>query len=438
MIPAASSGSKRSSASQPLSPHARPFEKPSFLGLFAPSLRQRSSPHSSEAEISKMSTTPGQELGQEIIPDTRLDFPGFVIDKVGKEHSDDDVVVEKPLIPDRDIILRPPSRTGQEEIADDEDMSDTEELYPRSFPPVSKEIATAAYPSTSHVPPLSSDKPSLPIKSYPPHIPIQPYARVITEDVPHPRIVLPFIPKLSAEAQEFVSSATSTSAASNLVPSKKAAKKAQLKAIKERKKDRKRSVRPSKQKKVPRMDDSDLEWGSDGPPKIVIDDEDNVKHCVNAIEQTLINASPGKGRKGSSRYSKKTAVDLAMEDYLMKISVRQEGSRDPTGSSDSEAPTGMNDLAQLRNFVSSMSASTEHLNIDDLNDIAEMRDENSTDVDSLDSERLRKEINGQTNFPIYQPAPPDWVSDPNDERNKIFKSDDEEDMGENPQVRFMI
>jgi len=394
-----------------LSPHAAVFTLPSFLGEHKPVAQ-----YSPSARDER-----GKGKGKAVVEEE--DAPSFFIDTTGDVNAASDGIAQMSL-PQRDIKL--PSLRGQPEALEVEDMeedeSETEELFPRRQP---------ARSASAKVPTAVMQGAPLPSTSY---------ARTISDDVsvqPTPPVA-----RLSAEDQAILSNATATTngRANQAAPSKKAAKKQAKQAAKERKKDRKSGknrIPNYKLKKIARDADSDLDWGSDGPPISTLkDDYEEAEESMMSVEisqtsQSNKKAGKQNGRGGSGRKGKLSAVDLAIGD-LANSSMRL---HDDGDDSDEMGAMSQSDLAALRSFAKSMSAG-EHLTLDDLDDIRNMREEDAesetTDQESDDSANpdeidLLKGEAEDGKYPIYIPKPVDWESDPDDERNTLFKSDDESD-----------
>ena len=424
-----SSFSKSSSGPSILSTHASPFEKPNFLGKDLPVFQWAPQAQVNDTKADIASGTDDKDREETVDPTPNP--LAIVVDTTG-DRRDESTTTEQPLISDHESALSNGKTPQQSAELDDEEESDTEEVYPRHIPLASNEGSSSLsmYPKVLPTVVSSSDAGAgASVAAQPAHLATKPYARVIDDDVPISRLPKPSVSVLSAQAQEFVSSATSTSARTFASLSKKAAKKERLRAVKERKKERKRGASSGKGKRTPR-DDSDIEWGSDGPPQMTHNDDEEANI---ASSETAISTSVRKFKNGRGRGGRQSAIDLAMEDYLMNVSSRHRGSSD-SGSSEAETSTGSNELARLRRFAASMSSKAEHLTIDDLDDIAKIRQEDLLYDEALEEFVLRQGLRRANDFPVYRPTPPDWVSDPDDDNNRIFKSDDEDVEG-NPKVR---
>ena len=327
--------------------------------------------------------------------------------------------------------------------------SDTEELWPRSRAVKSTNspagVANAVPNVSSPLSFLNLQPTTVTIVSQsrtgaeaaPAHIPIKPYARVVKDDMPLEQLFRPStVPQLSASAKEFVSAATNTGPSGKQDKSRKASKKQARKEAKERKKERrtnkKTDRRASKasvlaEPKTTRTDDSDVEWGSNGPPSMDEDSDDDGESDTMDITASSsqikgkINVPSGAGRRGKGG-KKNAAIEAALADYAANIE------NDPE------------ELEALKAFAKGMSG-REQLTIGDLEDLAEITASDDSDDATSDDEAYEerliikdfvraeglKETAQPENFPVYVPAPEEPNSDPEDSVNEIWKTDDDDE-----------
>lgn len=251
----------------------------------------------------------------------------------------------------------------------DDDESDTEELYPRrvtqpAAPTASTSRATAVVPRQS-VDTLY-DGPSRSV-------------RIIQEDVT-PLLAGP--DRRGSQAtraeQDFVQ------IAADVRPqTKKLTKKAKLQAKRDGRRSRKQaSRRPAdKSSREPRLDDSDVDWGSDDEHrprgKAQADDDSEMSDVdddpVDGSGQAPLSKLKRLTLANVPRGKKVSAIDLAVEDYLANI-----GQAATTDDEADQAETSGNlqadDIRRLRSFANAVSMG-EHLTIDDLEDLADMQAE---------------------------------------------------------------
>lgn len=351
-----------------------------FLGKHAPIF---SPPHQRPAQLEPSHQQPPitnssvSAHGTSVEP---VDLPDatFVVDVVGdREIAANQVGVSASM----------PSKTASSQADQDSELeSDTEEIYPKHIPPVHREPVLAERVNSStdiaHASLLDSTATT------------RPYARIVEDGVVPGSMAQPAVISLSDEAKAILElESESSPEKSGPFVSRKTRKKQQKQAAKERKKDRKKGrtaglQRDRQHRKVPRMDDSDVEWGSDGPPvaQTQRDDFDGAEEEMASlvISEVAVQRVGGevKSKHGSSqggrphgRNSRKIEADLAMQDYLDNIARQEARDGSETGSEDDHA--NGNDLAQLQSFVRSLTGggAREHLTIEDLADIAQIRAE---------------------------------------------------------------
>lgn len=426
------SNTSSGSAKSALSPHAQPFDRPSFLKHAHTGLGYAKHPHptapKSSAPPSSAPTEAQQATSSVEQPSDNKEEPLFVIDTIGMRTEQLSISTpHHPIaIPERSVQIPTKSETvGPQDM--DEDESDTEELWPRRVPAAATSAKTATGPSQS--------------------IPTVPYARVVEDNIPSNTQATAARPAeaqlLSDEARALLDAATAV-APEPVNKHRKISKKEAKRIKKENKRKRKRNARlglrsaANSEPRIPREGDSDLDWGSDGPPGPDEMDED-VDDSEDMDAEMTINMLTGSGgpakmgQKNRARRGKLSAVDAAVEDYLANLARQSDSDEDSEASLIKEA-----DLAALRRFAQSVSGvNGEHLTIDDLDDIARMREEDEEEGDDSDAEEdemvyeercLRKSF-VKAQFPIYI-RPTEIDSDLNDESNQIFKSSDDSDEDE--------
>lgn len=435
-----SSNQSASSGSRALSAAAKPFDKPSFLAAtgFLNTLAS-AIPSTSAKKISEVAKKEEKGL--------------FVVDvngaKANTRLADSD---DRAMLDNDDVDAE----------------SGTEDLFPRRpirdvpSPIKSQQSGLGTTLDKGKGKSANTDKP-------PDHLPVTNYARVIDDDVDITTIFRPYQQTLSPAAPIFAPTSPPRAVAiaeTDVQKSKKLSKNAQLQLKREAKRNRKRAKRngvsqPSnKERKQARVDDSDIEWGSDGPPANADNDEEGDSEVSNVISRIAASGvaessvSSSKVPNGKmARGKKKTAIDLAVEDYLANIAAQNASSTsddEASGAPSKAKKIDVDDLARLRSFANAVSAG-EHLSINDLQDLAASRRQDDEDditsdqsTDDSDSdigneeayeERLilreaKTEENGRRErFPVFVPAVASWKSDEEDERNAIFRSDIE-DMNE--------
>ena len=387
--------SSSSSKSSVLSPLAAEYVRPSFLGDKKPVF---AFPTASKAEE------------KETVPVQQDDSALFFVDTVGTR-----------TIPD-------PA---------DEDESDTEELWPRSrvTEPLTKAATQKPDVSCSTAfPELQPKSTSAPVIKQPEadaaQVNVKPYARTVTDDMPIEQIFRPFVPQLSGQAREFVSAATNTGPSGKQDKSRKASKKQAKKEAKERKKERRTNKKNNRrafkasiaEPKRPRTDDSDVEWGSNGPPSVdedsESDDDDENTLDITASSSHLKGkiATSGGRRKVSKRDA---ALEAGRADYAANIG------NDPE------------ELEAMLLFAKNMKRG-EQLTIDDLDDIADITDsdEETSNDEAYEERVLKKDFireqgldkNGKTeSYPVYVPAPKEPNTDPEDSVGSAWKTDEDGD-----------
>ena len=469
-----SSRSSRSQMATPLSPHAKPFHSPRFAIAPVASIEEThqstaapsgNAPHRSSEKGKQRAAAPA-ESGSEL-------EPLFFIDSVG----------ERAAIAAADA--------GADEV---EAESDTEEIYPRHVDSRAASATAVPHPmASSH-----SAFPSLPDRFaaqssisvpeppvVPAHLPIKPYAQIITDDISYApaarQTASSAVPvELPPAAVDFLRSATATanSAASgskDAPVARKVSAKQKKKEAKERKKERKRakkenrrpahSLDKEKEARRPRVGESDIEWGSDGPPDMgddsdsATDDEedDALAQAPGGAQSSVLRANVAKGAKPAGRKGRAKrddAIEAALADILAQ----------PADSDDDDSDAREESRRAMRSFVDSFSMRAgEHLTLDDLADLDRMRVEDGegeytttdqgSDSDEDEDDDLRyeqkaivkefvraetiakpsvdktKESDARGEFPVYVPelAEPPLDSDMDDSRNEIWKTDDEDE-----------
>lgn len=404
-----SNASASSGKSSVLSPHAAEYVRPSFLGDRKPVFGS-----------SKPATAPTLNKGKGREEPPLDDSALFFVDSIG----------------DREAATE-----------DDGAESDTEELWPRTrATAAAEETPTSAFPtgnqpkaegiaasvlhslSTTSASNVSSPAPSSAPAA---HIPIKPYARVVTDNMPLEQLFRPFVPQLSASAKEFVATATATGPSGKQDKSRKVSKKQAKREAKERKKarrtDKKTERRAFKasfnEPKRPRTGDSDVEWGSDGPPAMSGDedsdsDDEDVMDVIASSSHIKGKITSNGKRKGAK---KDAAIEAALADYAANLA-----ENDPE------------ELEALKAFAKGMSG-REHLTIGDLEDLEDITDsDEETSDDEAFEERLivkdfvkaqglgTKKLAVKESFPIYVPKPKSdgSGSDEEDTVDEAWKTDE--------------
>lgn len=398
-VSGASASSGRSGALSPLAPS---YVRPSFLGEQRPTFGSPS-----------MFESPGKEAA---VP--QVDDALFFVDTVGE----------------------PAAATFAE---NDEEESDTEELWPRKRETEYHPQAAAPAPDTTSAtvfPSLvtkqangqrdTSRTSAIDTELQAAHIPTKPYARVITDDMPIEKLFRPFLPELSASARDFVSAATATGPSGKQDKARKVSKKRAKREAKERKKERRSNKKADRralkasfatQPKRPRANDSDVEWGSDGPPSMsedeAVSDDDDILMEMTASSSHIngkITAHANGRRKGGKGDA---AIEAALADYAANMKNHPE------------------ELAALKAFAKGMSG-REQLTIGDLEDIADITDSDEDGIsnDEAYEERViikdfvkaqgRAEAKMPESFPVYVPGTRTSESEPDDTIDEAWGTDE--------------